>query len=94
MKMSELKAGDKAVVTSVDAQGEVAQRLLDMGLVTGTKFKVVRKAPLGDPIEIKLRGFMMALRVKEASFITVEKTGRVGDGIPMSGRSGNRNGQK
>ena len=47
MKMSDLKAGDKGIITSVDAQGEVAQRLLDMGLVTGTKFKVVRKAPLG-----------------------------------------------
>lgn len=94
MKMSDLKAGDKATVTAVDAQGEVAQRLLDMGLVTGTKFKVIRKAPLGDPIEIKLRGFMMALRVKEASFITVEKTGRAGDGIPMSGKRGNHNGKK
>ncbi|MBN2160806.1 MAG: ferrous iron transport protein A [Spirochaetes bacterium] len=92
MKMSELKAGDKALIISVQAEGEVAQRLLDMGLVPGTPFKVIRKAPLGDPIEIKLRGFMMALRIKEAACIIVEKTGEIGDGIPMGRRRGRRNG--
>lgn len=83
MKMSELKPGDKAVVTAVETNGEVSQRLFDMGLVSGTRFKVVRKAPLGDPIEIWMRGFMLALRVNEAECITVEKTGEVGDGKPM-----------
>ncbi len=83
MKMSDLKGGDKAVITAVDAKGEVGQRLLDMGLVKGTNFKVIRKAPLGDPIQIKLRGFLMALRLNEAKLITVEKIGEIGDGIPM-----------
>jgi len=92
MKMSELKAGDKATVISVDAKGEVGQRLLDMGLVKGTKFKAIRKAPLGDPLEIKLRGFIMALRVKEAELITVEKTGEKGDGVPMYHGKEKRNG--
>ncbi len=73
MKMSELKPGDKGVITAVAAQGEVAQRLMDMGLVKGTPFKVLRKAPLGDPLEIKLRGFLLALRLKEAEHISVEK---------------------
>lgn len=75
MKMSELNSGDKGVVTGVNAQGEVGQRLIDMGLVKGTPFKVLRKAPLGDPLEIKLRGFLLALRLKEAACVSVERTG-------------------
>lgn len=73
MKMSDLKPGDKAVVTEVKAQGEIAQRLIDMGLVKGTSFKVLRKAPLGDPLEIQLRGFLLALRIREAEYIFVER---------------------
>ena len=71
--MSELKPGDKAVVIAVSAQGEIAQRLVDMGLIKGTPFKVLRKAPLGDPLEIKLRGFLLALRMKEAECVSVER---------------------
>ena len=74
MKMSELKTGDKAVVTAVNAHGEIGQRLVDMGLVKGTPFKVMRKAPLGDPLEIKLGGFLLALRLKEAACVSVERT--------------------
>lgn len=73
MKMSELKPGDKGVITAVTAQGEVAQRLVDMGMVKGTPFKVLRKAPLGDPLEIQMRGFLLALRKKEAECVSVEK---------------------
>ena len=71
--MSELKPGDKGTITAVNAQGEVAQRLVDMGLVKGTRFKVLRKAPLGDPLEIKIRGFLLALRLQEAECVSVEK---------------------
>jgi len=74
MRLSELKPGDKATVQAVETTGEVAHRLLDMGLVKGTSFKVIRVAPLGDPIEIKLRGFRLALRIDEARHITVEKS--------------------
>lgn len=73
MKMSELKPGDEAVVMAIDDRGEIAQRLVDMGLIKGTPFKVLRKAPLGDPLEIKLRGFLLALRLNEAKFISVLK---------------------
>lgn len=96
MKMSDLKSGDKAVVTSVEPGGEITQRLFDMGIVKGTTFKVLRKAPLGDPIEIMLRGFMLALRVNEAEKILVERTGQVGDGMPMGpgmGRGRGRGGR-
>ena len=73
MRMSELKPGDKATITAVDAHGEIGQRLVDMGLVKGTRFKVLRKAPLGDPLEIKMGGFLLALRQKEADCVSVEK---------------------
>lgn len=73
LKMSELKPGDKAVIIAIEAQGEISQRLYDMGLIKGTHFKVLRKAPLGDPLEIKLRGFLLALRLNEAKFISVLK---------------------
>lgn len=83
MKMSELKPGDKARVINIEGIGETEQRLMDLGLHNGASFKVLRKAPLGDPIEIKIRGCLIALRIKEAENVTVEKTGQIGDGVPM-----------
>jgi Fe2+ transport system protein FeoA len=88
MKMSELKPGDKATVVSVDPSGETGMRLIEMGVVKGANFKFVRKAPLGDPVEIKLRGFILALRKEEASRVEVEVTGHVGDGKPMGKKYG------
>ena len=73
LKMSELKPGDKGVIVAVNSQGEIAQRLVDMGMVKGTPFKVLRKAPLGDPLEIQIRGFLLALRKQEAECVSVEK---------------------
>ncbi|MCG2726443.1 MAG: ferrous iron transport protein A [Elusimicrobia bacterium] len=73
--MTELKAGDKAEIISFKARGEIGARLISMGLVKGTRFKLIRKAPLGDPIEIMLRGFFLSLRLSEAENILVEKIG-------------------
>ncbi|HDQ25619.1 MAG TPA: ferrous iron transport protein A [bacterium] len=86
MKLAELQRGDKAVVTSVDSSGETGMRLIDMGLVAGAHLKFLRKAPLGDPIEIQIRGFLLALRKEEAARISVEVTGHMGDGVPMGKR--------
>jgi Fe2+ transport system protein FeoA len=72
MKMSDLKSGDRAVITSITQGNEVSRRLADMGVTQGVEFKVIRKAPLGDPLEIKIKRFLMALRVEEAGNITVE----------------------
>lgn len=83
MKMTELSIGDKGEVISVQAAGEICSRLVDMGLVKGTRFKLIRKAPLGDPIEIMVRGFLLTLRLNEAENIFVEKIGTMGDGKPM-----------
>lgn len=85
MIMTELNVGDKAEIVSIKAKGEVGVRLMDMGLVKGTRFKLIRKAPLGDPIEIMLRGFFLSLRLSEAENISVKKIGYIGDGKPMRG---------
>ncbi len=78
-----MKVGDKGEILSVQAKGEIRRRILDMGLISGVKFKVVRVAPLGDPIEIRLRGFHLSLRKEEAATISVTLKGHLGDGIPM-----------
>lgn len=72
--LDELKKGDTAKIKSF-AKGERAyrQKLLAMGLTPGSEFQVVRLAPLGDPIQINVRGFNLSLRKNEASSITVEK---------------------
>lgn len=71
LRLSNLRKGDKGEVLSNDAKGHIRRRLLDMGLVKGEEFTVVRKAPLGDPIEIKINGFLLTLRMKEANLVFV-----------------------
>ncbi|MCF7832689.1 MAG: FeoA domain-containing protein [Candidatus Marinimicrobia bacterium] len=62
-------------VLSVDAKGAVRQRMLDMGLVPGICLSVVRFAPLGDPIEIRIHRFLMSLRKEEAMYVIVTDLG-------------------
>jgi ferrous iron transport protein B len=81
--LSDLNIGDKGFIHSVKATGEIRRRLLDVGLFKGTKFKIMRLAPLGDPIVIRVKGFDLSLRLEEAKQIRVEKIGFTGDGIPM-----------
>jgi len=80
LPLSQLNIGQSAVVTSVNARGEVKRRLLDMGLCRGAFFTVIRIAPLGDPIVIKIKGFDLSLRMEEAASVTVET--EVKDEIP------------
>ena len=70
--LSELEPGEKGMIVRVGGTGSIHQRLLDMGVVAGTSVEVVRAAPLGDPIEIKLKGYNLTLRKKEAANIEVE----------------------
>lgn len=72
MTLAELAVGDSARVVSL-GDDEAAERMMEMGLVEGTEFSVVRFAPLGDPIEIKTRGYHLSLRRAEAMSIEVEK---------------------
>lgn len=59
--------GQKGRVTGFELPAEPRQRLLEMGLTAGTAFEVVRFAPLGDPIDIKVRGYHLSLRKHEAA---------------------------
>lgn len=69
-----LSVGDFGKVIGFDTSGKAyRKRLLAMGLTPGTEFKVTRFAPLGDPVEIKIRGFSLTLRKNEAAIILIEK---------------------
>lgn len=71
-KFTTLKAGDSAVIAGfVGVDPAYRKKLLAMGMTPGTPFKVVRVAPLGDPVEIMVRGYLISLRRKEASLISV-----------------------
>jgi ferrous iron transport protein A len=74
--LKDLVAGDVARVTGFEktAAGKAyRKRLLAMGLTPGTEFKVTRFAPMGDPVEINLRGFSLTLRKNEAAVLQIEK---------------------
>jgi len=72
--LKDLSIGDKGRVKGFNKQGRAyRKRLLAMGLTPGTEFSIVRFAPLGDPVEITLRGFSLTLRKDEADILSIEK---------------------
>jgi Fe2+ transport system protein FeoA len=73
--LSEFKIGESGVILSVDGEKRVRRRLFDMGVTPGTEILLRKKAPLGDPIEIAIRGYELTLRNAEAACILME-TGR------------------
>ena len=72
MTLNDLKVGGEGVITAVNGEGALRLRLLDMGLIPGTAVKVIKIAPLGDPIEITVRGYELSLRKADAESIEVE----------------------
>lgn len=71
MTLDKLPIGKRAVITSVGGEGNLRNHLLDMGIIPKTAVSVRKTAPLGDPIEISLRGYTMTLRKDDASKIEV-----------------------
>ena len=71
-KLSELKPGEIGVVDCFVNGGNEAIPLEEMGLVTGTEVRYIRSAPMGDPLEIELRGYLLSVRKKEADTILVK----------------------
>ena len=67
-----MQVGQRARICRVEAQGELGRRLRDMGLVPGTEVSVVGRAPLKDPVALRLRDFTLTLRNNEADHIVVE----------------------
>lgn len=73
--MRKMQKNQKGRIISVQCEGELRQRINDMGLTPGAEVKVVGRAPLKDPVAIKVRGFTISLRNNEADHITVEVEG-------------------
>jgi ferrous iron transport protein A len=71
-KLGELKAGTRAVVRKVSGEPGLLRRLLELGFVPGTTITLVRRAPMGDPIELRLRGTHFSIRNSEADRIDVD----------------------
>lgn len=71
-KLSELSVGASAVVREMPKQGSAFLRLREMGLLPGTSVQLVRTAPMGDPIEIRVRGYHLTLRKTEADYVVVQ----------------------
>ncbi len=75
MDLSKLKPGEKGRITSIGAIGPLKRRLMDMGVLVGEEVQVLKMAPLGDPIEVKIKSYNLSLRKKEAQGICVEVMG-------------------
>lgn len=72
MTLDQLKIGSSAIISAVGGNGALRCRLLDMGLIPHTRVTLQKVAPMGDPIEIQVRGYELTLRVEEARKIEVE----------------------
>ena len=70
--LKELKPGDRGVISKVNGEGAVKRRLMDMGVTRGAEVLVRKVAPLGDPIEVNIRGYELTFRKSEAENIIVE----------------------
>lgn len=70
--LDQLKIRDRGTVSTLRGVGNIQQRLLEMGVSDGAEVEVLRFAPLGDPMEIVVRGFHLTLRKSEASLVEVE----------------------
>lgn len=70
--LNEFAIGESGVVKAVGGEGKIKRRLFDMGITPGAEVLLRKKAPLGDPIEITIRGYELTLRKTEAQFVTME----------------------
>ncbi len=72
LKLNQVKVGQSVRVSRVLGEGALRQRILDMGLTRGAEVTVRKMAPLGDPLEVTVRGYQLSLRKAEAACILVE----------------------
>ncbi len=71
ISLRQMKVNQSGIIKDVRASGELGRRIRDMGLVTGTEIKVIGRAPLKDPVALRLKDFTLTLRNNEADWITV-----------------------
>lgn len=75
MRLDKLGVGNRGIITNVGGEGALRLRLLDMGLTPKTEVMVRKTAPMGDPIELYLRGYELSIRLDDAQKIEVEVIG-------------------
>ena len=73
MTLSELKQKERATVVEVGGNGALRQHFLDMGMIPGVEVMVEKRAPMGDPIELRLRGYTLTIRIDDAKNIEVKE---------------------
>jgi ferrous iron transport protein A len=73
MTLAELEKGESRTVVSVEGEHAITRRLMEMGVVPGVHVRMVKSAPFGDPLEINVRGYSLALRRNEAESVVLEK---------------------
>lgn len=71
-RLNEFRIGEKGIVKSIFGSGALRRRLFDMGITPGCEIILKKKAPLGDPIEVSLRGYELSLLKKEAHLVLLE----------------------
>ena len=69
--LADVKVGESATIVKLHGEGALRRHLMDLGLIKGTPFKVVKVAPLGDPVEITVRGYELSIRKEEAAIVEV-----------------------
>lgn len=72
MTLNEVKIGDTVKVVKINGQGAVKKRIMDMGVTKGVEIYVRKVAPLGDPVEVTVRGYELSLRKEDAKIIEVQ----------------------
>lgn len=70
--LSQMCPGEKGTVLAVNGKGQIYRRIIDMGVVPGVTVEVKKYAPLGDPMEVKLKGFHLLLRKNEADMVKLD----------------------
>lgn len=75
MTLDTVKPGKGGVIEAVYGEGALRRRLLDMGLTPGTRVMVKKMAPMGDPIELSLRGYLLSIRKEDAAKINLREAG-------------------
>ncbi|MBO5388743.1 MAG: ferrous iron transport protein B [Lachnospiraceae bacterium] len=100
MTLKELEIGKTAIIDTVGGEGQLRQHFLDMGLIPGARVKVVKYAPMGDPMELRIHGYELTLRLADAAAINVHTEDVMGEteelvsSMAMQGKSGKENRSK
>ena len=94
MTIKDLKIGETAIVTEVGGEGALRQHFLDMGMIPGTVVKVVKYAPMGDPVQLMIHGYDLTLRLADAEKITVAARTQAGEARKETDSEGAEGGRK